>query len=255
MVSLIDKASSIGLVTKFVRQVFPLVDAQLAGWQHYLATHCSGELCEQALASIHTKKFHCQGGSIFSLYPQVNTRDFVCLVVALQTISDYLDNLCDRVGITDGQAFCQLHLAMSHALDPDAVLQDYYAYYPFQDDGGYLTALVTTCQKAIRQLPAYGLVKPLLLELAGLYSCLQTYKHLTPELRESQLEAWAQIHLPNYPELTTWEFAAATGSTLGIFMLCAAASRSPALQSHCRQNFHSLLSLDCWPPYLIGLFY
>lgn len=34
---------------------------------------------------------------------------------------------------------------------------------------------------------------------------------------------WIGGHLPRYPEITPWEFAAATGSTLGMFMLCAAA--------------------------------
>jgi tetraprenyl-beta-curcumene synthase len=219
-----DKASSIGLMTKLVRQVFPLVDIQLSRWRSYVNIHCSGELRVQALASLDTKKFHCQGGSFFSLYPQVNSREFVVLVIALQTISDYLDNLCDRAGIADEQAFRQLHLAINHALDTHAELEDYYAFYPYHEDGGYLAALVTTCQQELRRLPAYELVKPQLLELAELYSSLQTYKHVSPDVREAKLQSWAQLHLARYPELSVWEFAAASGSTLGMFILCAAAA-------------------------------
>jgi tetraprenyl-beta-curcumene synthase len=46
-------------------------------------------------------------------------------VVALQTISDYLDNLCDRRGSPTGR-FRQLHLAMTDALDPAGETHDYY---------------------------------------------------------------------------------------------------------------------------------
>ncbi|MDR3588443.1 MAG: tetraprenyl-beta-curcumene synthase family protein [Negativicutes bacterium] len=224
MVSLMERASSLGLITKFVRQVFPLVDTELAFWQQHASRHCPPDLAAQALASIRDKKFHCQGGSIYCLYPGVTTHTFVRLVVALQTISDYLDNLCDRAGIADEAAFRQLHLAMTDALDPSAGLHDYYRYYPSRDDGGYLAALVTACQEEISRLPAYPVVKPMILDLARLYSDLQTYKHLDPAIREQKMHAWAQQRSADYPQLTLWEFAAASGSTLGMFMLCAAAA-------------------------------
>ena len=137
-----------------------------------------------------------------------------------QTISDYLDNLCDRAGITDEQAFRQLHQAMTDALDPEAIPQDYYAYYPFKDDGGYLTKLVTTCQQEIRKLPSYELVKPDLLKFARLYSDLQTYKHVDLSIREQKMTDWLDQYRTSYPQISKWEFAAATGSTLGMFMLC-----------------------------------
>lgn len=210
-------------LVKFVLQVFPLVDRELASWQQYVAMHSTSELAKQALASISSKKFHCQGGSVYSLYKNVPTRDFVTLVVALQTISDYLDNLCDRAGIADETAFRQLHLAMTDALDIDKPLSDYYAAYPYQEDGGYLQRLVTTCREQLKRLPSYSLVKAEVLHQAGLYSELQTYKHLDPLMREQKMLDWINKHLPSYPDITTWEFAAATGSTLGMFMLCAAA--------------------------------
>ena len=141
------------------------------------------------------------------------TRDFVRLVVALQTISDYLDNLCDRAGVADETAFRQLHLAMTDALDPGRPVSDYYATYPFRDDGGYLKSLVTVCRQEVKKLPAYPLVKTELLRQAALYSELQTYKHLDPKVREEKMLSWINGHLPGYPGIMPWEFAAATGST------------------------------------------
>ncbi|MDR3562154.1 MAG: tetraprenyl-beta-curcumene synthase family protein [Negativicutes bacterium] len=232
-----EKANSLGLITKFVRHVFPLVDAELAAWQKYAAGHCDPVLAEQALASIRDKKFHCQGGAIYSLYPGVDTPAFVRLVVALQTISDYLDNLCDRAGVADENAFRQLHLAMSDALDPDAPLHDYYRFYPCQSDGGYLAALVTACREELNRLPAYDVVKPLVLQLARLYSELQTYKHLATDIREEKMRTWGEAELIHYPELTVWEFAAATGSTLGMFMLCALAAEPTLSATTARRTF------------------
>ncbi len=223
-----EKAASTALVIKFVKNVFPLVNSELDSWKNYAERHGCPELSDQALASIRDKKFHCQGGSIYSLYDEVSTPDFTRLVVALQTISDYLDNLCDRAGIADEQAFRQLHFAMTDALDPAEPMKDYYQYYPYKDDGGYLRCLVSACRNEVGKLPAYHLVKPEILKLASLYSDLQTYKHLDLAIREAKMIEWINKHIAAYPGITPWEFAAATGSTLGMFMLCAAAS-SPKL--------------------------
>lgn len=222
--SLEHSVASLSLITKFVRQVFPLVNAELDHWRRYAEINGCSELREQALASIRDKKFHCQGGSIYSLYRKVSTPDFVRLVVALQTISDYLDNLCDRAGVADERAFRQLHLAMTDALDPNGPDNDYYLFYPFKDDGGYLKELVSTCRQEVSKLSSYHLVKADALRFAALYSDLQTYKHLDLTVREDKMKDWIGLHLSNYPEIGDWEFAAATGSTLGMFMLCAAAS-------------------------------
>lgn len=215
---------SAGMISAFLQRILPQVDSELAHWHTYAETHMHGELKKQALNSIRDKKFHCQGGNFYSLYPGVNESDFVRFVVALQTISDYLDNLCDRAGIFDAKAFSQLHLAMEDALNPKSQLRDYYAFYPHQDDGGYLASLVKTCRQVLAPLPSYSIVQTNLLHLAGLYSELQTYKHISPEIRESAMLQWLETrHNPIESGLTHWEFAAATGSTLGMFMLAASA--------------------------------
>lgn len=216
---------STAIITRLVRQVFPLVDKELVYWHTYATRHLGPELATQAVSSIQKKRFHCLGGSVYSLYPGVNTPDFVRFVVALQTISDYLDNLCDRASVIDEKAFAQLHLAMTDALNPHAPLKDYYCYYPYKQDASYLRTLVVTCQQELQKLPSYTLVKSQVIQLASLYSQLQTYKHLATTEREQKLSTWNDCYSPIYPELTAYEFAAAAGSTLGIFMLCALASK------------------------------
>lgn len=212
------------LIYKYVKDVFPMVKQNLRRWKNTAEAAPEQTLARQALDSIRMKAFHCQGGSIYALYPGVMTEKVVEFIVAYQTISDYLDNLVDAVDVQNEKAFAQLHLAMTEALEPEAKRSDYYAYYPYRDDGGYLDTLVRVCQENIKTLPAYPLVKQDMLWLAEQYSMLQTTKHLAQSEREGKMLSWIQKHLPAYPGLSEWEFAAATGSTLAVFCLYAAAS-------------------------------
>jgi tetraprenyl-beta-curcumene synthase len=180
-------------------------------------------LKKQALSSITYKKFHAQGGSIYSLYPGAMFSEAIRFIVSFQTISDYLDNLCDRAGVLDEAAFRRLHLAMFDAVDLGGETHDYYFYYPYKCDASYLKSLVIECKNCIRNLPAYENIADPLKNYVQLYSDLQTFKHLAPELREKSLIKWSNSYLKEYPGIFCWEFSAATGSTLGIFLLFAAA--------------------------------
>lgn len=216
------------LIIKYVGKVFPKVDGQMTRWIE-ACSGCQDEMLRiQALEGISLKKFHAQGGSIYALYPGVDMAGATSFIVSLQTISDYLDNLCDRTGICNEQSFRQLHLALLDAVTPETQKSDYYLYYPFKNDGGYLNQLVDACRGQLLLLPSYHKVQQSMQKYVALYSELQTLKHLEKEVREQKLVFWASKHHGEYPHLSCWEFAAATGSTLGMFMLYAAAN-DPAL--------------------------
>ncbi len=212
-------------LNKFVREVFPAVDKELNQWRNKAKNIPDPELAKQALASIRDKRFHALGGSVFAITPQGFDQDLVQLIVALQTISDYLDNLCDRAGCEDQQAFRTLHESIMCAVDVDRTLPEFYQYYPFQNDGGYLRDLTEKCRQILNKLPAYSTVKKDLVYFAGLYSDLQVYKHGEVSSRESLLVSWFEKRRQTLPEMYWWEFSAATGSTLSMFSLFAAASR------------------------------
>jgi len=216
--------SGIKLVLKFVRHVFPEVEKQLKSWTQLSRSLDDQKLGEQALASIRSKRFHAQGGSIYALYPNVDLKSAVKFIVSFQTISDYLDNLCDRTGVKDEPAFRQLHLSMLDAVDPERKMSDYYKFFPYKNDSGYLNKLVEECRSQVLKLPSYPLVVNTVKKYVHLYSDLQTYKHLSESIREDCLKTWASYYLMQHPGISCWEFSAAAGSTLGIFMLFAAAS-------------------------------
>ncbi|HHY38052.1 MAG TPA: tetraprenyl-beta-curcumene synthase family protein [Clostridia bacterium] len=234
-------------------------------------------LLVEGLRSIEYKRFHAQGGSVFSILQAGKRgawtvhRPLLRAIVALQTISDYLDNLCDRAGISDEVAFRHLHRAFTDALDergldergteretscvpdqnPLASHDDpahsgpahnrpahddpagYYAHFPFKHDNGYLNSLVRQCRAILRDLPSYPVVRPNVLRLARLYCDMQAKKHVEAAVRQDLLRSWFYENLPSFPWVDAsvgwWEFAAASGSTLGIFALLRAAVR-PGLE-------------------------
>jgi tetraprenyl-beta-curcumene synthase len=193
------------------------------------------------------KLFHAIGGSVYGLAP-LRSPGLVSFIVAYQTISDYLDNLCDRAGVCDARAFERLHQSMLDALmaaspcegatkpDPAATVTscgsdpgDYYALYPRKSDGGYLRALVDECRRQISLLPGYrGALKAEVLRLARLYTDLQALKHGRTQARVPLLTEWWRREWlgevggregSDRAPIAWWEFAAAAGSTLGVFAL------------------------------------
>ncbi|NPV53266.1 MAG: tetraprenyl-beta-curcumene synthase family protein [Firmicutes bacterium] len=267
---LISFFTSLATFFRVVTGVFPVVSAELSRWELKLETCPDLELRAQALASIRLKRFHAQGGSIYALLhpvPPGMRRQVINLIVAFQTISDYLDNLCDCVGCLDEQAFRSLHMAMIDALNPgsghgwghgphhgpDAALGacTYYETFPHRDDGGYLEALVSECWKNARDLPAFDTIRAEASRLTGLYCDLQVYKHLDPAIRETRLIRWFQAYESQFPGIYWWEFAAAAGSTLCVFALFSSAARG---REHGRLSEREVQAIvKAYFPWICGL--
>lgn len=208
-----------GLLYEVYNTLFPIVEEEMKGWEEKAAAIPDKELQLQALASIDSKKFHCQGGAVFALLAGMKYEKAIRFIVAYQTISDYLDNLCDRSTSLDPKDFRMLHEAMKDALRPEAALQDYYAYRSEKADGGYLEKLVLTCQAALKDIDDYEQIQEYCLELWTLYADLQVHKHVKVEERIPRLTTWYKEKKDKALGLSWYEFAAASGSTLGIFCL------------------------------------
>jgi tetraprenyl-beta-curcumene synthase len=207
------------LMRKVYKEVMPIVHEELLKWKKKASNIPNEELRTQALASINDKTFHCEGGSIMGLLACGEFKKAIRFIVAYQTISDYLDNLCDRSTSLDPLDFAALHESMPHALTPHATLGEYYRYREDQNDGGYLHALVQTCQEVLASIEHYPLIKSHLLELCRYYCDLQIHKHVREEERVHRLETWFHEHQEKFPNMTWYEFSACAGSTLGIFCL------------------------------------
>lgn len=209
---------------RLFRDVLPIARDEIGRWTSRALLIPDPVLRAQALQSLKFKRFHADGGCVYAAVNRDFTPQLVRLIVALQTISDYLDNLCDRCDVYDADDFFLLHNAMREAVRPVAPLTNYYERRGNPDDGGYLEALVTTCREELQGLSGYQMVQPYVEWLVERYSELQVYKHIEPKLRTRRLTEWWDNYKDAYPDLHWWEFAAATGSTLGMFAMFLAAT-------------------------------
>src|SRR5690625_956525 len=211
--------TAIHLAGTGITKTIPAVKKELAYWKTKAKEIPSPLLREQALTSIEFKAFHCYGGGIYAMLTGYRWREAIRFIVAYQTISDYLDNLCDRSTSLNPDDFRLLHQSMVDALTPTNPIQHYYALRAEQDDGGYLADLVRTCQSVLRKLDQYSLIQKHIHPLEKLYEDLQVHKHVTESERVERLKNWFGSEGEPYPSLSWYEFSAAAGSTLGIFCL------------------------------------
>lgn len=239
--------NAVTLMYQIYRKILPMVNAELMKWREMANNIPNNELRKQALASIDNKDFHCEGGAILSLIAEKHQKDCLTFIVAYQTISDYLDNLCDRSTSLDPEDFAALHESLKHALMPEATPTNYYRFRKDQDDGGYLQSLVTTCQKQLQKTLHYDKTKNTLIQLAEYYCDLQVHKHVCISERENRLINWFDTHKANLSHLAWYEFSACAGSTLGIFSLVAYAFRQDLSQSQIERIEHGYF------PYTQGL--
>lgn len=218
-------ASSQGqILYRYIFKILPRVKKELKYWEYQAHMMKNETLKIQALSSLKNKAFHCHGGAVYALN-NYGKSDLVELIVAYQTICDYLDNLCDRAGVTEEKAFFTLHQALLDALNPKGNYNDYYCDYAFKDDSAYLLKLVKTCNRIVQQLPSYELVYKDIVYLTNLYINLQVKKHIDWSQREEVLIKWAEEESRDYPFIKWQEFAAASGSTLAVFALFSLASQ------------------------------
>lgn len=207
------------LMKKVYREVLPTVHRHLKQWRLKAEQIPNDELRKQALQSIESKAFHCEGGSILAILAEHQMEKCIEFIVAYQTISDYLDNLCDRSTSLDPEDFRMLHQSMVDALAVNEPLKLYYQYRQDQEDGGYLHALVSTCQSVLRSMEHYSIIAPYIKELCLYYCDLQVHKHVQEEERVPRLENWFETYRSYVPKMEWYEFSACAGSTLGVFCL------------------------------------
>jgi cytochrome P450 len=199
----------------------PAVSREIRAWRARAASIPDSPLREDALDSITHKRDHAEGAALFWVLPRFRHRGLLRLLVAYQTIWDYLDNLSERE--TDEANGRQLHLALSEALDPEAPISDYYEHHPWKDDGGYLRALVETCREGCEALPSYARVRPHV--LAGVGRCsVQSLNHdAAPGRRDAALEDWARREFPGEQTMRWFELTAASSAFLPYALFALAA--------------------------------
>jgi tetraprenyl-beta-curcumene synthase len=212
---------------RFIRRIVPHASRELEKIRTLAEVIPDVRLRREAIASIEGKSYHVAGACILATFlPREAARHYVEIVTPLETIYDYLDNLCDRHPEVSSDAYPVLHRAIADALNPHAKPAHYYARGPVGDDGEYLRTLVLRTQRALRRLAGHELLVPYFREAAALYSEMQTYKHLPAGERERACIDWYTRNQTRFADLDWYEFASAAGSQFQVyaplFMLFAA---------------------------------
>ncbi|WP_442595611.1 tetraprenyl-beta-curcumene synthase family protein [Neobacillus sp. D3-1R] len=239
--------SSVGLMGQVYFKILPAVHQELNYWKKRADQIPNEELRKQALASIEHKTFHCEGGGILAILAQKDYKKAIRFIVAYQTISDYLDNLCDRSTSLDPEDFAALHESMNDAVSLNKESKNYYRNRMEQDDGGYLQELVATCQEVLEKTNHYQIIQQDLVTLCRYYCDLQIHKHVVVHERVPRLQTWFDTYAASLPAMTWYEFSACSGSTLGIFCLVSYAMKKEFKQEEAKKLYNGYF------PYIQGL--
>ncbi len=211
--------------SRAVTWIWPAASRELEQWREHASRIPDARLREDALGSITLKRDNAQGAAIFCILPRRRQPQLLKLLVAYQTLWDYLDNVSERGANLGSKNGYQLHRALVEALDPDAPISDYYRHHSERTDGGYIRELVLTCRRCCQALPAYPQVRSLILD--GVRHCaIQGINHLPDRhQREQELKAWVgrQEVAHTHFELRWFELTAAASAFLPHALLTLAA--------------------------------
>ena len=192
-----------------------------------------------ALSALDSKRGHSDGAGLFSIFPRARCHELLRLLVAYEIAWDFLDSANERgaaAGQTNGR---QLHLALVEALEPNLTISDYYRHHPWEDDDGYLRALVSACRGSSAQMPSYERVRPLLVRAATQAQVLAINHDLDPDSRDTTLREWAAEEFPEETEADWFELSGAASASLTIHALLALAAESQCSASDIARIFRA----------------
>jgi len=244
----------IDTVLCYLLAILPRVGRELERWRARAASIPDPQLRASAGEAL-SKRGNVEGAALFAtLVPGANRGATVRALVAYQTAYNYLDALSELPSadpIANGR---QLHQALLAALEPGAEHPAYYEHslqhernpqheHSLQHewtpqhehnpqhadamqhaDGGYLQAIVDTCREALVGLPSYALVAPTARAAAARIVDYQALNLSRGQGGHGALKRWATEATPGSGDLAWWETAAASGSSLAVHALIAAAA-------------------------------
>ncbi|HEV7615888.1 MAG TPA: DUF2600 family protein [Solirubrobacterales bacterium] len=203
----------------------PELGKEAKRWSQLAERIPDGPLREDALRSLNEKRGNIAGAMVFSIIPGHRSQDLLRALFLHQVAADFLDNAHERhPTAANGMT---LHQAVLDALTPGPQpLANYYADHPWQDDGGYLPALVEACRRSCEALPSFAAVQPLLTLEAERARTSLSFGHLPdPGERDPALRRLAESEYPDQKGWLWFELTAAMCGQLGLFVLLALAAK------------------------------
>lgn len=208
--------------------VFPVVRREASGWRRQARSIPAESLRRQAVDT-HRVTRNPEGAAAFAvLAPRASRERVTRMLVAFQTMFDYVDTVSEQSGADDPLADArQLHLALDASVSPDPPRNDYYELHPDKDDGGYLTAQVAVCREIMVSLPSYPLVEEAVRRSAVRCAEAESQVNATGSVLAPGADG-SRTELGDDQALRWWEVGAGASSCLCVLALMASAA-DPAL--------------------------
>ena len=233
----------VGAATCYWLRIVPRARAELRTLRGRAREIPDPELRKLALESYRRDWVSIEGAAAFAAFAAPERRaEVVRLLVALQSIYQYVDTLMEQPCDEPAANARWLHSSILLALTPESPQIDYYACSPRRQDGGYLVDLVQRVRVTLAALPSYETVAEAVRAHARRIVFYQSYVNLAGTESYAALARWGELHGPRGAGRHWWELAAASGSSLTALALLSAAS-DPALS---RQHVSAIESLY-WP--------
>lgn len=212
-------------------EVWPFLRGETQRWVKRAEAIPDETLRRIALDALRLKRGNLEGAVAFAALARGQHRlPSAKAMAAYEAAFDYLDCLCEMPSddpLANGR---QLNQALIVAVQPGREHENYFAHHPLPGDGGYLRALVDTCQMALGSLPAHPAVEEELVRISSRLVNYQSFNHGDAHGSHNAFLAWASSEAAHHrhhdrgPELSWWEVGAAGGSSLAAFALFAAAT-------------------------------
>jgi tetraprenyl-beta-curcumene synthase len=203
----------------------PAVAREISAWRRYAQAIPDMPLREDAVSSLARKRANADGAALFWTLPRQRNRHLLRLLVAYQTMWDYLDD-ASECGASAGEANgLQLHAALAAAFEPDMPTPDHYRLHPWQDDGGYLDTLVRVCREQCAHLPSFESIRAGIREATCRCEVQALNHNPRPKDRELALQAWAERECEDR-EAPWFELTAAASASVTPHVLLALAAEA-----------------------------
>jgi tetraprenyl-beta-curcumene synthase len=206
--------------------VFPVVRREASHWRR-LARSIPSESLRHHAIDTHRVKRNPEGAAAFAvLAPRANRDEVTRMLVAFQTMFDYVDTVSEQPWADDPLADArQLHHALDASLAPVPQRDDYYELHPHKDDGGYLAAGVAVSREILTSLPSYPLIEEAVRRSAARCAEAQSQVNVTGSaLADATDLDGVETELGEGQALRWWEVGAAEGSPLCVLALMTAAA-------------------------------
>lgn len=202
----------------------PAVTRETQAWRARAAVTPDAAIRRDALEALGRKRGHSDGAALFCILTPNRNGDLLRLLVAYETIWDFLDSANEHGAASGQRNGRQLHQALIDAADPVRSIPNYYRHHPWEEDGGYLRTLVEHCRDVSARFPSYGAVRAQVVKEAIRAQVLAINHDLDPTCRDTDLRAWAARQRPVALDVEWFELSGAASASLTIHALFALAN-------------------------------